>query len=592
MVSSKFEPQTFFRNPEFLAARFAASELFGFLRRSLELPSPWAALVTRRSGDQQVYRSGAFDGGDVDDVLLARSGAVDVQWVENDVASEDGFRFRCDVAARVALLAEQGELISFQKSLLGNRPLATRADLAKYLQPTVRKALATLADAKSAAFLTDASSRVQIEQAVREELEGVCFAAGLVIESGPHVQLDSPAYRQVQRAHEASVTLTHEFEAAKPLRDARAAAQRQHVDHLSDVLSRLRQLAASSPGASVPQLIQTFSEKERAELYQSLFAQDVPATRTKWVVVAAGDQVLFFEDGNFKEPARRLKIAGAAGPVRSVQAARLDGNPILFLGAATGVYRLPLDRVEPDRVYQVPNAPSVRGGFNSVVMVGDRLIAAHSELGLWQWPANETGSGRALFESMTRGAKAVRNLAVLNQDVYCAIDDHVIRWAANESDSQCHRFEGAGATITSLCPTVDGLFAGTSEGDIWRWDWANSSHPDRVYRGAGRAVESIAAQSSLGIQRLFFADTSISAQAQVVGDSYTCRYEAGGQTIRRIDVADDMIVATNEPRDRLIIWSPGQPDRPSAVVPVGAMVQRSIQDVCLIAGHDSAPIAT
>lgn len=592
MINSRFEPRTFFRNPELLAVHIAASELFGLLRRSLDLPISWTALVFRRSGDRQVYRSGTIDGTDVEDVFFTRTGAVELQWIENEVTSADGFRFRFDISARVALLPEQGDILLFQKQVLANQRLATRADLSKYLQPTVRRTVAALADAKSAEWLADASSTGEIERAVRAELDGVCFASGLAIEGGPRVLVDCPAYRQVLKAQELSATRARELEAARPLREARAEAQRQHVDHLAGVLARLKDLSSADGGVSVAELIRTFSVKERAELYQSLFASVVPATRTKWVVVAAGDEVLFFEGHQFREPVRRLKLAGVAGPVRSVQAVNRDGTSVLWLGAATGVYRWPLDRVEPDCTYQVLQAPSVRGGFNSVIVVGDRLMAAHSELGLWEWKVSEAGAGRTLFESLTRGARAVRHLAVLEGQAYCAIDERVIRWPAGMNDAEWHSYEGAGATITSICPTTGALFAGTSEGDIWRWDEPGATRPERVYRGAGRAVESIAVQISHGIPRLFFSDTSICAQAQVVGDSYTCRYEAGGQTIRRIDVADDVIVATNEPRDRLMVWSLGQPDRPMAVVPVGAMVQRSIQDVCLIADADSTRAAT
>ncbi|MCH7808217.1 MAG: hypothetical protein IIB60_03235 [Planctomycetes bacterium] len=88
--------------------------------------------------------------------------------------------------------------------------------------------------------------------------------------------------------------------------------------------------------------------------------------------------------------------------------------------------------------------------------------------------------------------------------------------------------------------------------------------------------------SSHGVKRLVFTDTSLHVHAQVMGDSFSCRYEAGGQTLRRVEVAPDLLVATNDLRDRLILWSPGKPDRPRATISVSRLCQRSIQDVCLI----------
>ena len=68
----------------------------------------------------------------------------------------------------------------------------------------------------------------------------------------------------------------------------------------------------------------------------------------------------------------------------------------------------------------------------------------------------------------------------------------------------------------------------------------------------------------------------------MLGDSFTCRYEAGGQTLRRVEVAEDVIVATNDLRDRIICWHPNEPARPYANVGVAQMTGRSVQDVCLL----------
>jgi len=52
--------------------------------------------------------------------------------------------------------------------------------------------------------------------------------------------------------------------------------------------------------------------------------------------------------------------------------------------------------------------------------------------------------------------------------------------------------------------------------------------------------------------------------------------------LRRVEVAGDLLVATNDLRDRLLCWKPGQPDRPYVTVPVGALCGHSIQDICLV----------
>ena len=95
-------------------------------------------------------------------------------------------------------------------------------------------------------------------------------------------------------------------------------------------------------------------------------------------------------------------------------------------------------------------------------------------------------------------------------------------------------------------------------------------------------VESISLSLSQGVRRLIFTDTSLYVHAMVLGDTFTCHYEAGGQTLRRVEVAPDMLVATNELRDRLILWKPGQPENPASTIAVSRLCNRSVQDVCLV----------
>lgn len=305
---------------------------------------------------------------------------------------------------------------------------------------------------------------------------------------------------------------------------------------------------------------------------------------TRWVVVAAGDELMFFEPQSLDEPNRRLTVSGAAGAVRSIQIVKnADGEPALLLGAATGVYRWPIDRAEPDLTLLIEDVPSVRGGFNTVAVVGDRVFASHSELGVREWNMSDPGSAKRRFESMIQGAKAVRGVQFFEGDLYCAIDDRVIRWPADETTDRPTRiYTGSIATITALCPTPEDLFAGNGEGDILHWPKGRDTKPDRLHTGLHRAAESVWLLSTHGVRRLVYTDTSLYVHARVLGDNFTCRYEAGGQTLRRVEVAPDLLVATNELRDRLICWTPGQPAQPAAVVQVSRICGHSVQDVCLV----------
>lgn len=583
MLTAKFDPQPFFRRTEHVALHVAADEVFSLLTRTLDLPGVWAALVKRQTGDYSLVPGGArVEGGEAEDVLFVRTTPIEVALTETGLRSRDRFECGAAVRASVSVVPQRSELISFHKRVLGSHRVARDETIARYLQPAVHEALARYAAECDAEALVDAS-RAEAAAVVRQALDAACFAAGLTLEGAPVVRFTSEAVAQVQRTAAESARRRAEHEVSRGLHEALRQSQAEHLDHLTSLLARLQEMSHTSPGIELPELIRTFSERERGQLYEALFASDTTPACTRWIVVAAAEELLFFDPRQLTNPARRLRIDGAAGPVRSVRSARqADGTQSLLLGAARGVYRLPLASAEPDRTWMVADAPPVRGGFNAAVLVEHRLIATHSELGLHEWPPESPDRSTALFATHTRSARAVRDVEFFAGNLYCSIDRRVIRWPAADRAEQPAAEYLAPATVTAVCPAAEGLYVGTSDGDVLFWAEGATGDFQVLHRGPKRAAESLHVIQTHGVRRLLFTDTTPHVHARVLGDNFACRYEAGGQTLRRVEAADDVLVAINDLRDRLICWSPGKPDKPLAVVPVAAMTGHSVQDVCLV----------
>jgi len=585
MAGSKFDPQVFFQRADNVALLAGTADVFGLLKRSLNLPAAWAALVTKESGSKRVVRGGGVVEGDgrIEDVFFVRITPVELAFDERGLAARDGFRCDASVKVRVGVICDQSELSSFRQAVLGSRNAVQASDLSTYLEPAVRNALVEVAGEHDAVSLVESKGGAEVAGALADALKGVCFSAGLTLDATPDVRFDSEAARRVQASKEEVARKQAEHEAGREMREALAKAQREHVDHLSALLDRLNTLAKDSPEVELPELLKTFSEKQRGELYAALFEVEKASTSTQWIVVAAGEELLFFEPGDFESARRRLTIVGDAGQIRSIQTVEDEGGTqILLLGAATGVYHLPLDRAEPECTYLAAHGEAVRGGFNAAAMLGGAVYAAHSELGLRTWSIDKPGEDRALFESVTREAKAVRGVCTFDGDLFCAIDDRVIRWKGGDIDRPSRRYVGSDATITALCVTSDGVFAGNCCGDVLLWSHGREDEPEQLHRGPNRAAESIWLLSGGGVKRLVFTDTSLCVHAQVLDDSFVCEYEAGGQTLRRVEVAPDLIAATSDIRDRIICWSPGKPKQPCGTIPVSRLTGRSVQDVCLV----------
>lgn len=586
MTSGKWDPQIFFKDRTHVALSVAASEIFSLLKRSFNLPPKWAALTSSASGEHTVVSSGAeFSGADLESVLFVRVSPVEFTVTQGGLTSKDGFQCDAEVAVRVSVVAERGELLAFSKTVLGSRRVINEAKLTGHFQPGVHSALSAVARAHDATALVEGKSDEAVHSAVIDALRACCFQAGLRLEGKPVICFHSAGVEKVQHAREQAARRQGEHAAAAPLREARQKSQDDHLDHVTSLLDRLEQMAASSPDADVPELIRTFSQQQRGEVYQALFAAETPTRRTQWLIVVAGKEVLFFDPQYLESPQRRFTIVGSVGPMRSVQSGLTEsGDAVLLLGASTGVYRLPLDRSEPDVVFSMSDAPSVRGGFNSAAMEGMRVVASHSELGLLAWDTANPDSPRSLFESMTFKACAIRNVLCAGDRFYCSIDDQVIAWPMDGyGDKPSEVYTGASSTIASLAVCDGEVFAGTSRGNVYRWAVGVCSEAECIHHGMDRAAESVMILSSRGVRRIFFTDTTTSAHARVLGDSFSCKYEAGGQTIRRVEVAPDLVVATNDLRDRLICWGPGAPERPIATIGISALCGHSVQDVCLVA---------
>lgn len=585
MLTAKFDPHSFFRHTENVALHVPASEVFSLLTRRVNLPAQWGALVGRGSGDQVVVEAGGVvEAEDVEDILFVRLTAMDVDIALAGARSRDGFSFDANARFRVRVLPDRAEMVGFLRAVVGSHRVIHAESLTGYFESAVREALGQFVATKDAGDLLGASAIHQAGEAVAGALQIPLFSAGMSLDGSVGATLESPAFRGVQRSRESVAIRQAQHEAARDLNDSLQHAREEHLDRLAASLTRLREMAAESPGAELPELIRTFAEHQRGQLYEALFAKETDANAPRWIVAVCSDEILYFDAGDSAQPARRMRIDGEAGAARSVQIAE-DGS--LLIGAARGVYIWPVDDLQPRQVLLATTQGTPRGGFNSVVNAGGRVVASHSELGIREW---DLSSGRELnfrFESITAKAKVVRNLSHYDSAFYCSIDDVAIRWRTGDSAPQA-TFRGARSILSAIAPTADGLFAGTSEGDLLFWPAGTTSDPDLLQRGMARAIESIHVQELHGVRRLIYCDTSPRVHSRVMGDSFTFNYEAGGQTLRRVEVTGELLVAMNELRDRLIVWTAAHPAQPLRVIQVGAICGRNVQDFCLVPAGISA----
>jgi len=386
-------PGTFLQSPAAVALIVQPSELFGFLSRSFRLPPDWMALVVREHGERAIFRAGAQlnDSGGAE-ILLARTSPLPIAFEDVAVVSVDHHACQADVKLSVSLVADVGDLTSFRRVVMGSTRTAETSAIREYLRPHVAQAAALAAEGRGVEILIEARSADDIAAEVTEQLKGPMFSAGIRIDAPVVVRFDSPVYRQTQRARAEVQRRREEFVAQRRLAQAVEAAQRQRIEHLADLLTKLRRQTDDQPDVELFDLLRAFPEVDRGELYGALFATCDEQLSTEAIVVGSGSELLVFDPHELGAPTQRIDLPSAAGAVRSVQATTdSDGRRIILVGAAAGVHDLHSLDGRGVRTYHVGHDRETRGGFNAVALVGNRVLASHSELGLLAWTrgANE-----------------------------------------------------------------------------------------------------------------------------------------------------------------------------------------------------------
>jgi hypothetical protein len=316
---------------------------------------------------------------------------------------------------------------------------------------------------------------------------------------------------------------------------------------------------------------------------------------TRWIAVAAGADILLFDPLRFDEEPRRFALGRRAGALRSLRQARdATGRSVLLAGCARGALVVDcrdestlsthFTSVEPDR--------RLRGGYNSLCLTADGLLGSHSELGLTLWELADGSLGQPVLVQDCLGARAVRHAMSFESTLWLSIDNRVLALPlaqCRRPHPQVQEYAGCRSTVTALLCTPDHVLAGTQDGDILRWAPQVPGRPTVLRAGLNRPVESLATQITKGVHRLFFTDTSSAVTAWTWGDDSGWRFEAGGQTLLRVRVGPDLLVATNERRDRLLCWPVHDPGAAPIIVPVARLAGHSVQDVCLIPGPVGPP---
>ena len=589
MLTPKFDLDTLASDEDLVACIVPAGDLFALMSRSVTVPMGWSALVARQGRDPRVVKAGGCceESGTLD-VLFVRSTPIACAADASGLRSADGFDCHGSVRVPLRIMAETTELAAFRNDVLGSSDSLSVADLQRHFHWQMSRMLSDLAGRLSAGELLQPLDAATVRTVAENALGAACLAGGLTIDGPVAVHFDSPAYHDHCRHQAGAEREQRRLAARAEIQRSLATARDEQLTHLVRMLERMNEASAKHEDVNVADLLRAFSEAERGELYAALWQLCPGARRTRFVAAVSGPQLLLFEPAQLDRPARRIELPEDLGLLRSVSSdpRSLDAG-LLLVGAARGVHLVDIESGKPVRSLRADAAEhdGSRGGVNAAAMSHDRVFASHSQLGLMTWlrePAGDEAS-RALLADLTHGTSTVRCARVAESRLWFAVDQSLYALPVEDVDTATPtRYAASSSTISSLAVAGDQVYAGNVDGQIIAWD---VDDPDKAHivRGAGGGpVESIDVIATGGVSRLVIADRSRALMLMVVGDNFTCRYESPSQIVRRGAAAEDLFVAMNDTRDRLLAWDPREPKQPSAVVIIPHLTGSTIQDICLV----------
>lgn len=552
-----------------------------FARKRLTVPIHCGALITgdgapcvARAGEE-IQREGARE------LLIFATGPMRLTARIESLAASDGWDVQADIELEATIIAEKPELLALRRAAFSAPGYLSSDQIVTCVRQLLLSAAGNFAKKSAAADLIRSDAGNAAAETVLAVLQPELFAIGISLIRVVRIEFRSPAFQADQRDRQRDAQLKRHAETDAQIRESLTAVRRKQMAGVEELLQRLAALSRENPGMPMADLIRMFDPQQRGDLYRGLLASQ-PATRTAAILAVAGQDLLWFAPERPTEPTRRLTLPPEAGPLRSIRIARNNDATTLLAGAARGVHRVsPSGEILGTFIFEPPR--EVRGGVNAATIIGDRLFATHSEVGLISWPLASNDKFEFLLPGETQNARTVRDAqADVDGRLWFAVADSVLAW--NPADGSPPIRRRLPSAVECLAITHSFAIAGLDEGRVLHW---SRIAPDRgeaqtLRPPTGDAVHSIGKLESSGVPRILVADGRPMADLIVIDDAQRIEFRAP-EPLRWAWAAEDCIVAANERRDRLFLWPIAGPEEPAASIPVGRITGHTIQDAILLA---------
>ncbi len=534
-----------------------------------------------------------------------RTTPLRMRWELTGMTTSDGHRLQGTFTCSVLPLPDRNNRAMLEETFLSHAATVPPAAVVAHFSSTLTAAATkTALTASGAQWLGDDSvdqkdkaasadvRRVMVD-AIRQAADAVAFSSGLEILEPLQLELDSPTFRQQK---------TEAMERA--LAEKRVAGQVEHLEKAMALLKQFQAMQQDAPQLTPSAVLQQVSPTDRGTMLQTLLLAAGRQHVTQFIWLVAGPYLVRVErplplENSPPPHVELITLPTGLGPLRSVEPARMESEPVLLVGARNGVIIVNPDGRNP-RLFSDAQITS-QLGFSRALLFNNCLWACHSEAGVVRWnldrpyapaaalrpaqlstlfqeqasvPASAAVSGESRFFEPVQ-SPAVRHLTVLDETrLIACFGSNLLTVDVNERTAAVST--GNAIEIVAVVADDKRLLIVNANGCVRVLDRSTLQPLGEINRGS--RIVAAGALPWLGSTRLLLAGDG---PIQCIGmdDPLISEFLSAHRAPRQVAGATDLVAAISADRQRLILWNGWDSQRPISDIAITAIARHRIADI-------------
>jgi hypothetical protein len=517
-------------------------------------------------------------------MALLENQSVRLAWTFENLLTSDGQTLHIRFSAAGWRLDAPADRKLFAETFPPHDASPGSDAIRRHFEPALAAAARPSVGSRNADHWLSSQGQAEMSHALRQAADAVAFGCGMSIGHPLEIEIDSPTLRrrqldQAQREHARQS----------------AAARLQNTEQTVALLNQFEALRQSAPQLNPAQILQQFAPLDQGHTLQALLRGDAskkPATL--WI--ASGTELLkvTLPNGSASvEPEtpspQTVTRPAQAGPVplRSISPAQLNGRPTLLLGAQNSITQWDPSSPEQSVDYRDDAAPW-QMGFNSAVILGDTLWAAHGEAGLVGWsisqPQPPIHTLRPDDLQRQTGASSSRpgHLTKLNED--CALlslgSSLLLLTTDGAITSPLPPSAGDDSPIVAILDEHETIAILQGDGRLTRLDRSTLAVADRVHPTG--PILAAAALPWMGGVRLLLATRQGPIHCLGRDDPLVTQYLGPYRGLPLLAAGAGWIAGVSPDRQKLILWQSWDDSRPAADRPITPLTRHRVSDLAVL----------